>query len=539
MNFFDILLSCLYSIKFQIFKQLIKFNFRRYGTAMKSKHLLILFTCIFSISISANLFANTFAATYGMSAEGMARGNAMTAVADDWSAAYYNIGGLGKTPVIGAPATDSEMTLKLRKTEGETAAGGEQNYPNQFCLGLMYTFPQLKLNIQRFGTTSGGDLFPLKTKADEMDPYGYITVGGVINLNSFFHLPDFISTARFGIAAAMNSDFTLVKVNDIDPRTHNFLRFGREVQHAMIILGAGLGLLNDALGGGIGANVQFNTKSNALVEALLTADPQIPVAQATLDLQIAPGAVCGIYISPGKIFTTVEGLEIGASYRMETKFKLNPFNQYASILGGVINMCLLVSVYDYYDPHTVTTGIAYSRWGLTLSFDINYEMWSKIGYNKTNETHYFGKPKFKDILVWKGGVKYDTPISWLSVMAGYSYIPSIIASNAGTTLGIRIGTTQNILQTGMYNMLDNNKHLASLGVKFNIPKMGIMGGPAYITLSYQFQYLEEKSVSKNGVSIDLGTGLQDPNLINAYMLNPSYSYGGMNHTIFAEIGMKI
>lgn len=506
---------------------------------MKSKNLLILFTLIFSICISPNLFANTFAATYGMSAEGMARGNAMTAVANDWSAAYYNIAGIGKTPVIGGAAKDSEMTLKLRKTEGDTSTGGEQKYSNQFALGLMYTFPQLKLNINRFGTASGGTLVPITTKAAEIDPYGFITVGGVINLASFFQLPDLISTARFGMAAVLNSDFTLVKVNDLDPRTHDFLRYGREVQHAMIILGAALGFLNDAFGGGIGANVQFNTKAYAAVEALLTADPQIPLSQAKMDLQIAPGAVCGVYLSPGKIFSTVEGLEIGASYRMATKFKLNPFNMFASILGGVINMTLMTSIYDYYDPHTVTTGIAYSRWGLTLSFDINYEMWSKIGYNKSIETHYFGLPKYKDILVWKGGFKYDTPISWLTVMAGYSYVPSIIDDNAGTTYGLRIGTTQNLFQTGMYNMMDNNKHIASLGLKFNIPKMGLMGGPAYITLSYQFQYLVTKSVSKNGISIDLATGTQDPALLNAYLLNPKYSFGGMNHTIFAEIGMRI
>ena len=506
---------------------------------MKSKNLLILITFIFSIFISANLFANSFADTFGMSAEGMARGNAMTASVNDWSAVYYNVAGLGKTPVFGGAAKDSEMTLKLRKTEGEASSNAEQKYPNQFGLGVMYTFPQLKLNITRFGTTSGGDLVPIPTKAADMDPYGFITVGGVINLNSFFQLPDFISTARLGIATCLNSDFSLTKVNDLDPRTHNFLRYGREVQHAMIIIGAAMGLLNDAIGGGVGANVQFSGKAKNLQELLLTADPQIPVSQATMDLIIAPGAVAGIYISPGKIFNTIDGLEIGASYRMETKLKINPFDVSASILGGVINMNLMLSIHDYYSPHTVTTGIAYTFFGLTASLDINYEMWSKIGYNKVNEAHYFGKPKFKDILVWKGGIKYDTPLTWLTVMAGYSYLPSIIAKNAGTTYGIRLGTTQNLLQTGMYNMMDNIKHIAALGLKFNIPKMGSMGGVAYITLTYQFQYLVPMSVSKNGFSIDIGTGAQDPALLSAYLLNPSYSFGGMNHTIFAEIGMRI
>jgi long-chain fatty acid transport protein len=505
---------------------------------MKSKNLLFLLAFVFSIGISADLFAG-FQDVEGMSAEGMARGNAMTATVDDWSSCFYNAGGLGKTPVIGGAAKDAEMTLKLRKTEGEAAASEGGKYPNQFSLGVLYNFPMLKLNIQRFGTTSSGTIFPLPTKAADLDPYGFITVGGCINLNSFFHLPDFISTARMGIAMGINADFDLAKITDLDPRTHDFLRYGRKQQGALIMVGAGLGLLNDAIGGGVGANVNMTGKTRATVEALLTADPQIGIAQSQLDLTVVPGAICGIYISPGKIFSTLEGLEIGASYRSDTKTKINPFDMFASILGGVINMSLMVSVYDHYSPHKVATGIAYSRWGLTLSFDIDYEMWSKIGANKSNETHYFNRPKFNNILVWKGGVKYDTPLSWLTVMAGYNFIPSILSKNAGTTYGFRLGTTQNLLQTGMYNLLDNDKHCGSIGVKLNIPKMGIMGGPAYITLSYQFQYLVTKSVSKNGFSIDLGTGAQDPALLNAYLLNPSYSYGGMNHAVFAEIGMRI
>jgi len=60
-----------------------------------------------------------------------------------------------------------------------------------------------------------------------------------------------------------------------------------------------MGFLNDAFGGGIGANVQFNTKAYAAVEALLTADPQIPVSQAKMDLQIARSCMRHLH-KPGK-----------------------------------------------------------------------------------------------------------------------------------------------------------------------------------------------------------------------------------------------
>ena len=68
---------------------------------------------------SANLFAGTFADTFGFSAEGMARGNAMTASVNDWSSVYYNVAGLGKTQNLVEIPSDPEMNLKLQKEEGE------------------------------------------------------------------------------------------------------------------------------------------------------------------------------------------------------------------------------------------------------------------------------------------------------------------------------------------------------------------------------------------------------------------------------------
>ena len=100
---------------------------------MKSKHLLILITILFFAGYSADLFAN-FAETYGCSAEGMARGNAMTATVSDWSSVFYNVAGLGRTQgLTGQTAgTGGEMTLKLRKTEGEPEK--KEIYPSQFAI---------------------------------------------------------------------------------------------------------------------------------------------------------------------------------------------------------------------------------------------------------------------------------------------------------------------------------------------------------------------------------------------------------------------
>jgi len=335
----------------------------------------------------------------------------------------------------------------------------------------------------------------------------------------------------------MNADLSLVKVNDLDPRTHNFMRYGREIQNSAIMIGGGMGFMNDAFGGGIGVNVAFAGKGKMYMEAQLSADPQVPLGQSTMDLTIAPGAIAGIYFSPGKLAPVIDGLDIGASYRQETQMKIDPFNAAAGILGGVINMNLMTAIQDYYSPHSVTGGIAYTRWGLTISADVNWDMWSKSTIGKVMKNHYIGVPKFVDTLSYRGGIKYDiAPWPILSIMLGYSYVPSYIDKSAGTKLGIRVGPVDTKIQTGMYNFMDNDKHIASIGFKFTVPKAWRLGGQFVAVLSYQFQYLAPRSVAKNGLSWT--DGVQD-DLLETYMLNPSYSYGGMNHSMFVEVGMRL
>jgi len=63
------------------------------------------------------------------------------------------------------------------------------------------------------------------------------------------------------------------------------------------------------------------------MEAQMIANPQIPLGQSTMDLTIAPGAIAGIYFSPGKLAPVIDGLDIGASYRQETQMKIDPLTR--------------------------------------------------------------------------------------------------------------------------------------------------------------------------------------------------------------------
>lgn len=62
------------------------------------------------------VFASNPADTYGYSPRGMALGNAMTAIVNDWSSVWYNPAGLGKTRhSIKAAGLETDLTLKKRK----------------------------------------------------------------------------------------------------------------------------------------------------------------------------------------------------------------------------------------------------------------------------------------------------------------------------------------------------------------------------------------------------------------------------------------
>src|SRR4030042_4379491 len=129
---------------------------------MKSKHILILFISLCMKSLSADLFANSFAETFGFSAEGIARGNAMAAVVNDWSSLWYNVAGLGKTPSIMKKEKGGEMTLKLHEEKDEGLK--KDLFANQIATSYLLTVPKLRLDIPKryFGTYPS--YYPVPTK---------------------------------------------------------------------------------------------------------------------------------------------------------------------------------------------------------------------------------------------------------------------------------------------------------------------------------------------------------------------------------------
>jgi hypothetical protein len=473
----------------------------------KALHVFTLAT-LMVFSFSAEVFANSFAETYGFSANGLSMGNAVTATVDDWSSVYYNIAGLGKTPQL----------MEKRPIPGGTI-DHPTPYPTQAALGFMMSNPQFNLGGMERLDKDGA---VLKTPAGNDLALHAVVLGLALDLNKVVRIPKPISSARFGLGAGMTGGGYATKINDVDLRTHNFLRYGREAERMLILSGLGFGFLEDIFGFGIGISAAFGGKANAIVTgAEIGPDEQTPAMQTKMDLKIVPALVAGAYASLKKINRGKIRIDAGISYRQESYLEIYPFLMREITQAGAIDLTVRTSVYEYYIPHVVTGGVAVSFAGVTISGQVDYEMWSGFDVSRTIRDYYeevresasdptiYELPSFDNIITPRLGLSYK-PLTWLDLMVGYYHQSSFVPDKA---------------TTGIFNLLDNSRNVVSFGVGLQIPPLGVLRGPAAFKLGCQFQFLDKRTVTKTEATRST--------------YNPDYTFGGWNPTVMAELGINL
>jgi long-chain fatty acid transport protein len=316
-------------------------------------------------------------------------------------------------------------------------------------------------------------------------------------------------------------------MNDIDLRTHNYLRYGREAQKTMIMVGVGFGFFDDAFGVGAGANVTFAGQGNTMISGTeVGPSEQTPMIQNQMDLKTVPTPVAGLYVKPGKFISALEGLQIGAAYRHETYVEIDPFATRNQLKVGTATMDLKLALLDFYTPYIFSAGVAYDfrstgipiLRGLTISLDVQYEMWSKFRVSSAIEALYaklveeeavsedYLLIELEDIIVPRVGIAYEVT-GWLTLYSGYYYQPSFVPDEA---------------VAGAINYLDNNRHVVSCGLTLVLPRTSVIKGLIQITLGFQAQLLEEREIVKR----------------NPTAYNPGYTYGGWNPSGIIEVSMR-
>jgi long-chain fatty acid transport protein len=358
--------------------------------------------------------------------------------------------------------------------------------------------PSTDLDIpQRYSATE-----EYSTDADEDLDFGSFVIGAALDLNSVYKMPWVISSSRFGLAISVGDDMVVSRVNDAEPQTHNYLRFGKEAQQMMVISGVGIGLFGDLIGIGAGIKSSFGGKTIILLEDVqVGTDPQTPREQNSMELEIEPSWVAGLYFDFGKIVESLDGLSLGFSYREASKFELDMKTISVVEVGGIA-LNLDLSMLDYYQPASYTLGVSYQfadRW--LAAVDLEYQTWSDYEVSSNQSYHYDNiLPELDDIWIPKIGLKYSANPK-TDLYFGYYYQPSFVPDEA---------------VKGPVNWLDNDKHVGSVGISYDTGKWAGLQKPMVLHAGYQFQYLVDRTVVKDTPTT----------------LNPNYSYGGTVHTVF-------
>ncbi|MBU0993904.1 MAG: hypothetical protein KJ737_15525 [Proteobacteria bacterium] len=441
-------------------------------------YILILTTFLMMIFCSG-VSASNYGDTFGASPKGMSLGNAMCARADDWSSVYYNMAGLGRTRHL-------------------------KNGINQVSLSYQGNMPKFDINIERYDS-SGNEL--TTNGADDLEG-GTFVLGVALDAGLLFNLPSIISSARLGIGLGANDDLTAVTINDVDPRTHTFLRYGRDCQRLVVLTGVGIGLMDDLVGIGVGVHSAFGGEGSVLLQDIgLETDEQRPRGQAKMDMTIEPNILFGSYLDLGKLIKRVDGLYVGFSYRGESILEIYPFSTIGQVELGNVPLNMTLALTDYYQPEMFTIGTAFYTGLITLSFDLEYQRWSGFRLSKPMAAVFSDEPvDFDDIWIPRIGLEVNA-CGQMSFLMGYYYQASFVPDKA---------------VDGAMNFLDNDKHVCSLGISMALPSLSIMKGHTELNLGYQLQYLVERDVTKNSP--------------DSY--NPEYSYDGMCHSFMIGVSVS-
>jgi len=414
---------------------------------------------IFMIGLDKEAYPNV-PDSFGLSPKAIAMGGAFCAIADNFSAVYYNPAGLSfqKKP----PYPFEEKGAK-------------------FELVPFYVHPKLWIENSD-GNKEYEDIADIKGGSigitfEPSDLYGLLkkkslALGLVLSEQS----PDWGYKGR---SSATDRYFIMYESRD---RTHNILMAMSYTILPELSIGAGASLI-------------FDLWSDTIVvmsEGLPTKMPSKAYFRA------APIA--------GLLFKPKQGLSLGLSYRGE--IRMNGTGG-ASIRSGKTDTRILdFHFIRFFSPQQIPFGIAYMPIEkLNISFDLTWMNWSRFIENEgIREGLRVPDTKFHDTFVPRIGGEYWLKEN-LSLRAGYYYINSPAPD-----------------QTGISNLVDNDKHVFSLGMSYIIADPpGFWNKPITCDVYAQYHLLEERTFHKidpagpyypgyktGGDIINIGIGISIP-----------------------------
>ncbi len=437
----------------------------------------VLLSVLMLAALAAPAIASGFPDTYGFGIRAMAMGNAFTAVADDFSAVYYNPAGLS------------------------------QKSGHEVELNVMYGAPQFEVT-----TLSGQKLVTVDTNGYiRTDPTEAMSghdlklavplIGAVLDVSRV--VPVLPMNVRFGVGVSMPQGFdSSYQMHDYPPDQPHFIRYGDNIDRMVLNLGIGIECVEDLLHLGLGTYVMLGGPGMFFVDDqqdILQAYQNEVVAQAEFVPTWSFEPVAGILVTPfdGK-------LKLGLSYAAAGEVDMGPVHILSRmVIGGSLHVGIpmTLDINCFYTPAQTRMGLAVDLDNFLISLDVAHQQWSKYDYSETDKHHYnianaydpinnprgyvgieTGSPDFDDTVNISLGGEYRINQD-ASLLMGFSHVPTPVPSQSG-----RIS-----------NYLDADKKVYSLGASYTFhPK--IMHPPVKITGVLQYQDVDEIKVYKNNVS---------------------------------------
>ncbi len=442
---------------------------------------------LFAITIVATYNHQAFAFlgdTIGVGMRAMTLGEAFVAVADDYSATFYNPAGLGQS------TEEFKFTMDwiqpIHTFEVKSLVTGKDLVGEDL------------LNYEDWNPTESAD--------DGDFNHSRPTVGISANLTKICSALSIPFNLTLGMAIMIPNNFQQpMTLSHYIPDIPQFVRFGDVEDQLTIALSLGGEAIKKKLYLGLGAQIKIAGDGD------IHADKGAVKMRGEDDYLAFPMQIDWRVwgeLSPiiGVLFTPFdEKLKLGAVYRAENSFTIGPTYLTMDYLSGEAEQSMQdawYAVFDFlfgYSPPTYALGIAYTFDPFTLSADAELQKWGEFEYAVTCNFHYSrteplltgyspGVPDFDDVTNISIGLEYR-PSEVLVFTTGYQFMPTPVPDQTNR----------------VSNHLDMDKQIFSIGINYALKNLSPVSGFKTlngIKVGTMFQYVmcEDYKVYKNNVN---------------------------------------
>jgi len=431
----------------------------------------VILTVLCAICLSAPAKANIFD-LYGFNPRGIGMGGAMSSLADDYTATYYNPASMTQSDKVRFGA-GFMLTVPVLHVERSLPVCVASTALCEAALGTSYSSREAVLP-QTFAGFTLGWVFPL---------------GGI-----------FENKVALGFAIYLPS-LNIIRAEALDPQTPHFYLYQNLPDQTVILSSIAYRPL-DWLSVGAGVQVLANVFGEASfdIHAL-----QGTFEKRSFDLSLIPKAAA----TAGLWFRPLDGFQLGLTYRQSLDLT---FQLPADIgLGDSFGLGLDLGGRVLYSPHQFGLGVSY-HWlepDVTVSAQVDYAMWSLapdpsprigvdisgtlpdgLGLGDALDVTTQQSPvvlNLRDTWTPRFGVEWG-PLDWLELRAGYFFRPSPVP-----------------VASGLNNYLDNSVHGFSAGTTFEIvDPFQVNPNPIRVSLAGQLGWLPFRRVAKDDAYDPIG-----------------------------------